>query len=193
MITTPTQQDDLPPVKFHQRLTHSFSIRTSSSTQLQRSQSVASTESRRLALPWRQQRAATAPQRKQSIMDKELPRIPSNRPSSPLDRLQHSSPTLRDFHTWISDYLSPLSRANHIISPSKLVIAKECLACFLDSVDHETFGQKIALKNQLLAIEVPPQPSFPVLAEILKVSRPFFALFSFSLFLLTFLFLFFFS
>ncbi|SAL98975.1 hypothetical protein [Absidia glauca] len=168
MITTPTQQDDLPPVKFHQRLTHSFSIRTSSSTQLQRSQSVASTESRRLALPWRQQRAATAPQRKQSIMDKELPRIPSNRPSSPLDRLQHSSPTLRDFHTWISDYLSPLSRANHIISPSKLVIAKECLACFLDSVDHETFEQKIALKNQLLAIEVPPQPSFPVLAEILK-------------------------
>ncbi|CAO3589167.1 unnamed protein product [Absidia cylindrospora] len=215
MITTDTSnhQEDVPtPVlsspqstKFHQRLTHSFSIRASSSTstsQLHRSQSLAfNDKSRRpsgvgLNMIWRQQHTnpdsshitpsatSTSPtttptpiKRQPSIMDKELPRVPnssllssrSSTSSSPLDRIKSASPpTLREFYTWISDYLTPLSRANHIISTSKLVIAKECLCRFIDNVDDETYEQKTALKTHLQTMEIPTQSSFPVLAEILK-------------------------
>ncbi|KAI8078768.1 uncharacterized protein BX664DRAFT_342650 [Halteromyces radiatus] len=169
--------DTLPQsTKFHQRVTHSLSIRPSTSSQLHRSQSLAlEDKTRRFNIRWRQQRTSdditiTKPT---NIFDKELPRVPSSHRLSPMDRLASSSssspPTLREFYTWISDYLTPLTKANHIISITKLGLAKDCLFHLLDNVDDETFESKFTLRDQLQAIKIPTPPSsFPVLAEILK-------------------------
>ncbi|CAO3589047.1 unnamed protein product [Absidia cylindrospora] len=206
-----------PPTKFHQRLSHSFSIRASSSTttsELYRRQSFATNEKNRrpsmgsLNKLWRLQRTSStftdtdsslvAPStaiqtplktsktstivkkqpKKSAVLEKEeLPFevLPSSlsSPSSPLERLQVSSPpSLSEFYLWISDYLLPLSKTNHIITTDKLSIAKECLCLLLDNmvIDDETFESENTLKNQLHSLKIPRQHPAPysVLAGILK-------------------------
>jgi hypothetical protein len=187
-----------PSIKFHQRLTQSFSIRTSISTSsLYHRQPLndkvrQSTIGGRLDTLWKPPstdplttppttlfQTPTSPTLLNQIKTKRasggatmMKKLPLS-PLSPLDRIRSSSPpSTQEFYAWTNEYLTYLIQANHIPSTNKLSIAKDCICHLLNSVDHETFTPIVTLKNQLSALDISysHSASSSALTGILKVN-----------------------
>lgn len=187
-----------PSIKFHQRLTQSFSIRTSISTSsLYHRQPVSDkvrqpTIGGRLDTLWKPPSTdplttppttlfeiPTSPTLMNQIKTKRasasatlMKRLPLS-PLSPLERIRSSSPpSPQEFYTWTNEYLTSLIQANHIPPVNKLSIAKDCICHLLNSVDHETFKPIVTLRDQLSALDIPDSntASSPALSGILKVN-----------------------
>ncbi|SAM08583.1 hypothetical protein [Absidia glauca] len=185
-----------PSIKFHQRLTQSFSIRTSISTSsLYHRQPVndkvrQSTIGGCLDTLWKPPstdplttppttlfQMPTSPTLLNQIKTKRasggatmMKKLPLS-PLSPLDRIRSSSPpSPLEFYAWTNEYLTYLIQANHIPSINKLSIAKDCICHLLNSVDHETFTPIVTLKDQLSALDISYLNSAPsaALTGILK-------------------------